>query len=117
MLLRRLTRRGIYGGQTVMGRILYERAWSTDMGPVTPCPALPPGSHIVKLSHTLRQPGAEGEVIQYEDLAEPSSGGIPADCVVRPLYRKGAEIVVYRDATHLHSAPDFAHRESLWRLM
>lgn len=74
-------------------------------------------SHIVKLSHALRQPGAEGEVIQYEDLLESKGADIPEECVVRPVYRKGGELVVYRDAHHLHSAPDFAHRESLWRFM
>lgn len=87
--------------------------------------ALPPGipySHIVKMSHILRQPGDDGEVIQYEALAAHGSTGnmvedIPEKYIVRPLYQRGREIVVYGDANHIHSAPDFAHRESLWRLM
>ena len=88
-----------------------------------------PCSHIVKLSHTVRQPGNEGEAIQFEDLAEAAAGkhgerGGPASppemeeqYIVRPEYRKGREIVVYRDANHMHSAPDYAYRESLWRFM
>mmetsp|Transcript_19066 Transcript_19066/g.53124 ORF Transcript_19066/g.53124 Transcript_19066/m.53124 type:complete len:169 (-) Transcript_19066:18-524(-) len=80
-------------------------------------------SHIVKLSHPLRQPGWEGEVIQFEDLTTPGgkAGGGPEEIedeyIMRPMYRKGCEIVVYRDANHLHSSPDYAYRESLWRFM
>ena len=51
--------------------------------------------------------GADGE----------PQGIIPEAYTIRPKYRKGCEIVVYNDANHLHSAPDYAHRESLWRLM
>ena len=37
--------------------------------------------------------------------------------VVRPLYRRGKEIMIYNDADIFHSAPDYARRESLWRFM
>ena len=42
---------------------------------------------------------------------------IPWACVLRPCFRVGAELVVYSDAAHLHSAPDLIHREAVWRFM
>lgn len=73
-------------------------------------------SHCVKLSHALVQPGNEGEVIEWERY-QPYPGDIPEENIIRPIYRKGSEIMVYNDAAHLHSAPDSIHRESVWRFM
>ena len=45
------------------------------------------------------------------------SGPIPWEYVLRPAFRRGAELVVYADAAHLHSAPDSFNREAVWRFM
>ena len=37
--------------------------------------------------------------------------------VVRPVYRKGAEVLVYLDCDHVHSAPDEIYRDGVWRFM
>lgn len=37
--------------------------------------------------------------------------------IIRPLYKKGKEIMIYDDSLVFHSAPDFIRRESLWRFM
>ena len=42
---------------------------------------------------------------------------IPPEYVLRPAFRRGAEVVVYSDAAHLHSAPDYISREAVWRFM
>jgi hypothetical protein len=62
------------------------------------------------------QEGEEGSVIEWERY-EPAPERIPERCIVRPVYRRGKEIMVYRDADHLHSAPDAAHRMAVWRFM
>ena len=71
-------------------------------------------SHTCKLTHPLRQDGAEGEIIQWEDF---EYGELPVEIIGRPEYCKGHEVMVYCDATHLHSAPDETNRESVWRFM
>lgn len=71
-------------------------------------------SHSCKLSHPLRQDGEEGEVIQWEDY---EVGELPVSAIGRPEYSPGHEVMVYCDATHLHSAPDETNRESVWRFM
>eukprot|EP00929_Paragymnodinium_shiwhaense_P091755 TRINITY_DN51658_c0_g2_i1.p1 TRINITY_DN51658_c0_g2~~TRINITY_DN51658_c0_g2_i1.p1 ORF type:complete len:386 (+),score=87.61 TRINITY_DN51658_c0_g2_i1:83-1240(+) len=42
---------------------------------------------------------------------------VPEQCIFRPVYAPGQEVVVYNDAVLLHKAPDAAHRESIWRIM
>ena len=37
--------------------------------------------------------------------------------IIRPVFRKGKEIMIYDDSKVFHSAPDYARRESLWRFM
>ena len=81
---------------------------------------LPPGvgvfTHAVKLSHPLEQLNAQGTVIQWEDF-EPYEGDFDPRHIARPVFRRGQEIMVYRDSAHLHSAPDVSHREAVWRFM
>eukprot|EP00238_Polyblepharides_amylifera_P004386 CAMPEP_0196576044 /NCGR_PEP_ID=MMETSP1081-20130531/5402_1 /TAXON_ID=36882 /ORGANISM="Pyramimonas amylifera, Strain CCMP720" /LENGTH=448 /DNA_ID=CAMNT_0041894539 /DNA_START=80 /DNA_END=1426 /DNA_ORIENTATION=+ len=73
-------------------------------------------SHVVKLSHSLKQIGREGEVIEYEKFkSAPLS--IPEKYILRPVYSKGKEVMVYNDSSILHSAPDFANRKAVWRFM
>ena len=81
-------------------------------------------SHAVRLSHPLRPPpGASiGDVYEYERYESAGDGSaappeITDEFVVRPVYARGKEVVVWDDSTHLHSAPDRQHRESLWRFM
>ena len=90
----------------------------------TPSAMLPPGvgvfSHAVKLSHALKQPQAEGSVIQWESFDHESLGSnveFDPKYIVRPVFGVGTEVMVYCDAHHLHSAPDVAHREAVWRFM
>ena len=71
-------------------------------------------SHSVKLSHPLRQDGAAGTIIQWEDYA---STDVPINTIGRPEYFEGHEVMVYRDSDHIHSAPDETNRESVWRFM
>lgn len=81
-------------------------------------------SHIVKLGAPLApNPGREqGEIVEWErydfddgDVGQPEV--IPESCILRPLYKRGQEVVSYSDAFTLHSAPDWIYRESLWRFM
>jgi len=65
-------------------------------------------------SMTLLQDGEDGEVIQWEDF---QAGDLPISVIGRPEYRRGREVMVYMDATHIHSAPDETNRESVWRFM
>ena len=71
-------------------------------------------SHSCKLSHPLRQDGDEGTIIQWEDF---DMGDLPLEVIGRPEYREGHEVMIYCDATHIHSAPDETNRESVWRFM
>jgi hypothetical protein len=76
-------------------------------------------SHFVKLSHPLRPSAGDehGAVVEFERLSDPPPAPIAEKFVVRPLYRKGREIWVSDDTTHLHSTPDIQLRECLWRFM
>ena len=65
-------------------------------------------SHSAKLSHPLRQDGKEGEVIEWEDFNVGDE--LPVEVIGRPEYRAGHEVMVYGDATHIHSAPDATNR-------
>jgi hypothetical protein len=68
-------------------------------------------SHAVKLSHRLPAPSLK------EPRLWPIALPIDQAYVIRPVYRRGKEVMVYNDRDVYHSAPDFAHRESLWRFM
>uniref|UniRef100_A0A7S0R1R9 Uncharacterized protein n=1 Tax=Pyramimonas obovata TaxID=1411642 RepID=A0A7S0R1R9_9CHLO len=110
-----------------IGRNRVNHSWHQDSGldQVTLMMGFPaedgfdgPGvfSHVVKLSHPLLQIGEEGSVIQW-DCYDPVPAPIPEECIMRPVYRKGKEVMVYRDCDHLHSAPDEANRKAVWRFM
>lgn len=73
-------------------------------------------SHAVKLSHRLPPPTPEerGRPRLWDAARQ---GEVPAECVVRPMYREGREIMIYDDRDVFHSAPDFCSRESVWRIM
>lgn len=62
-------------------------------------------SHCVKLSHELKPQGRRGEVVQFE-LYDPRPREIPEEYVIRPVYKEGAEVLVYHDNAVLHSTPD-----------
>lgn len=66
-------------------------------------------SHCVLLSHRLEPPETPGPVV--------IPGDMPEEYIYRPVYRKGAEVILYRDSSHVHSAPDEFIRQSLWRFM
>ena len=90
----------------------------------TPSDALPLGvgvfTHAVKLSHALAQPNAPGAVIQWENYNHDDLGtSVEFDrkYIARPVFGVGREIMVYCDAHHVHSAPDEAHRDAVWRFM
>jgi len=73
-------------------------------------------SHAVKLSHRLRDPPAEhNEPRLWEHTLLPS---VEEEEIVRPAYIPfKQELMTYDDCDVFHSAPDWAHRESVWRLM
>jgi len=72
-------------------------------------------SHSAKLSHPLRQDGREGDIIEWESFKVGDE--LPVEVIGRPVYSAGREVMVYCDATHIHSAPDATSRESVWRFM
>ena len=86
----------------------------------TPSEDLPDGvgvfTHAVKLSHPLAQQHAEGSVIQWENYV-PYEGDFDVKYIARPVFKRGQELMIYRDSSHLHSAPDASHREAVWRFM
>ena len=45
------------------------------------------------------------------------AGTISEEFIVRPLYEKGRELLLYRDIDVLHSAPDVTYRASIMRFM
>ena len=45
------------------------------------------------------------------------AGTISEEFIVRPLYEKGRELLLYRDIDVLHSAPDVTYRTSIMRFM
>lgn len=71
-------------------------------------------SHVARLSHPLPVPDRPVPVVFGESAAVGER--LPEECVWRPLYAKGAEILVYCDSSTMHSAPDRTNREALWRL-
>jgi len=66
-------------------------------------------SHVARISHRLSPPGF-GIPLEV-DYA------VPEECVFRPVYAPGQEVVVYNDSTLLHRAPEAPNRQALWRLM
>lgn len=66
-------------------------------------------SHVIKLSHKMPEPEVAGPVI--------IEGNFPETHVMRPVYRKGCEVILYKDCDHIHSAPDEFIRDGLWRFM
>jgi hypothetical protein len=68
-------------------------------------------SHAFKLSHRLPAPANTNEPRLWMEES------VDEKYIVRPVYRRGKEVMVYDDRDIFHSAPDFAHRESLWRFM
>jgi hypothetical protein len=75
-------------------------------------------SHAVLLSHRLSPPPlTQNEPRLWTDVFSEEQEPMP-DFIVRPRYIPGLqEIMVYDDIDIFHSAPDFAHRVSVWRLM
>mmetsp|Transcript_16808 Transcript_16808/g.33143 ORF Transcript_16808/g.33143 Transcript_16808/m.33143 type:complete len:274 (-) Transcript_16808:61-882(-) len=68
-------------------------------------------SHVIELSHRMPEPETEvpGPVV--------IDGRFPEEHIIRPVFAKGREIIVYRDCDVLHSAPDKVTRDCLWRFM
>jgi len=75
-------------------------------------------SHAVLLSHRLSPPPlTHNEPRLWTDVFSEEQEPMP-EFIVRPRYIPGEqEIMVYDDPDIFHSAPDFAHRDSVWRLM
>lgn len=71
-------------------------------------------SHVARLSHPLPVPERPVPMVFGETAC--AGERVPEECVWRPMYAKGAEIIAYRDSATIHSAPDRTNRESLWRL-
>lgn len=72
-------------------------------------------SHVVRLSHPLRQPTENNGWTSGTPIAVRFPG--PESHILRPQYRPGQEVLVWRDSACLHSTPDVVHREALWRFM
>lgn len=72
-------------------------------------------SHAVKLSHRLPDPPITTN--QPRLLSSLCNVSFDEKFIIRPIYRKGKEIMVYDDRDVFHSAPDYAHRDSIWRIM
>lgn len=69
-------------------------------------------SHILKLRHKHFAPPhhATNEPILFQ-------GSVPDDCIVRPGFAPGRELLVFHDVDVLHSAPDVTYRSSVMRFM
>ena len=77
-------------------------------------------SHLVPLSHTVALDAREEDAAGPREYDPPDRLGVaevPDASVVRPSFGRGAEILVYSDATTLHSGPDVIYRDGLWRFM
>ena len=131
-----LTLGGLSGGEATSGSLLeivnitrrkVNHSWHQDSGRAqrTVMLGFPPEdnycgagvfSHGVKLSHEIASQGKRGDVVQY-DQYDPYPGDIPEEFIVRPMYKQGAEVLVYYDNAHLHATPDVIHREAIWRFM
>ena len=70
-------------------------------------------SHVVKLGHERHAPNDHviGEPIVYPNL------NLDDEYVVRPTFKCGREIIMFRDIDVLHSAPDVTFRTSCMRFM
>ena len=73
-------------------------------------------SHAVKLSHRLPIPPIELQN-QPRLWSSISNDLFDEQYIVRPMYKEGKEIMTYDDRDIFHSAPDFAYRDSIWRIM
>lgn len=73
-------------------------------------------SHALKLSHRLVDPPPDlNRPRLWDDVVSTQP---PEELIVRPAYIPGVhEILVYDDRDIFHSAPDWAHRASVWRIM
>ena len=77
-------------------------------------------SHAVRLSHALRHPRAPGAgaVLRWEDVASdarrPSSTPVSSRVPRSRATARSSSIAIH---PILHSAPDVAHREAVWRFM
>lgn len=60
-----------------------------------------------------------GAVVEWERVCAAAGlpPTIPPQYVLRPRFARGAELLVYSDEAHLHSAPDAIHQEAVWRFM
>ena len=76
-------------------------------------------THLVALSHPLRPEGARGAVVEWERVCAAAglSSALPPQYVLRPRFARGAELLLYSDEAHLHSAPDYINRDAVWRFM
>ncbi|KAL3926796.1 MAG: hypothetical protein SGARI_005494 [Bacillariaceae sp.] len=69
-------------------------------------------SHVVPLSNECLAPPDHNRM---EPLL--FDGTITEEHIVRPVYEKGKELLLYRDVDVLHSAPDVTYRTSIMRFM
>ena len=69
-------------------------------------------SHIVQLAEECEAP-VDHPRMQPVLL----DGQIPHECIIRPEFAVGKELIVYRDVDVLHSSPDVAYRMSVMRFM
>jgi hypothetical protein len=69
-------------------------------------------SHVVPLSKEVLAPPDHNrmEPLLFDGL-------IPEKYIVRPVYERGKELLIYRDVDVLHSAPDVTYRASIMRFM
>jgi len=77
-------------------------------------------SHLVPLTHSLfRHPEQTVGPLSLEpqDFGFNGQQYLPEFCIVRPVFKRGQEILLYHDTSTIHSAPDVARREALWRFM
>ena len=78
-------------------------------------------THMVALSHPLRRVAGSprGAVIEWEAVCAEAGleATLPPQYVLRPRFGRGAELLLYSDEAHLHSAPDYINREAVWRFM
>jgi len=81
-------------------------------------------SHVLPLSHRLTSHNSSGPRLWGDLSVDMGTSGpvsaavaVPAESVLQPVYRRGGEVMVYSDNDVFHSAPDLAHRQSLWRFM
>ena len=114
------------------GRRRAAHAWHQDSGleQWTAMLGFPPGdgyegpgvfSHAVRLSHAMPPPETPGPVVIEGPPPDPNTGEVrgafPEAHVERPVFRRGAEVMLYKDCDHVHSAPDEFNREGIWRFM